>query len=75
MYNQPRSQSLAYICGFEGNKMLRLQYEYIWKSRRDHERSMGMNSVKQIARLASGIIPSTEGQFGIQLTLVLNFED
>ena len=65
----------AYVCGFEGNKMLRRQFEYTWKYRRDQERMMGMNSLKQIARLASGIIPSTESQIDIKLTLVLNFED
>ena len=65
----------AYVCGFEGEKILRRQFEYMWKCRRDQERMMGMNSLKQIARLASGIIPSTESRFDIQLTLVLNFED
>ena len=65
----------AYVCGFEGDKILRRQFEYMWKCRRDQERLMGMNSLKQIARLASSIIPSTQGQYCIQLTLVLNFVD
>lgn len=65
----------AYVCGFEGNKKLMKDFEFTWKCRRDHERMNGMNSVKQIARLASGIIPSTQSYYNVQLTLVLNFED
>ena len=38
----------AYVCGFEGNKNLREQFELHWKRRRDHERMNNMNSLKKI---------------------------
>ncbi len=65
----------AYVCGFDGDKVLRRNFEYMWKVRRDYERGTGMNSVKQIARLASQIIPSAENYHHVHLILVLNFHD
>ena len=47
----------------------------MWKRRRDDERSMGMNCMKQIARLASGLISQHEGGYNFELRLILNFKD
>ena len=66
----------AYVCGFDGDKFLRRQFEHMWKIFRDDERSRsGMNNVKHIARPASQIIPFTENSHSVNLLLVLNFDD
>ena len=65
----------AYVCGFEGDRKLRRQFEDMWKTRRDIERRRGIDNVKQIARLASMVIPFSQNENNVSLTLVLNFDD
>ena len=65
----------AYVCGFDDNWNLRRQFEFMWKQRRDEERMRGMNNMKQIARLASGLIPQHQVGYTVGLRLILNFED
>ena len=65
----------AYVCGFGNDRRLRRQFEDLWKIRRDQERMRGMDFVKAIARLASGIITNNQDGFNVELRLVLNFED
>ena len=65
----------AYVCGFDGDKKLRCDFEKMWKRTRDSERQRGMNNVKQIARLSSQIIPNTQNRAHVTLVLVINFDD
>ena len=64
----------AYVCGFDGNKSDRQQFEWRWKILRDHNRRRGMICMKQIARLASGIIQVNRNS-NPELRLVLLFHD
>ena len=64
----------AYVCGFDGNKGDRQDFERRWKSQRDQERRRGMICMKQIARLASGII-QVNRNYNPELRLVLLFHD
>ena len=65
----------AYVCGFEANGKLRRIFEKSWKQIRDRERMRGVTDLKQIARLASGVIHQTEMLQDINLRLILNFEE
>lgn len=65
----------AYVCGFEGNRNLRRNFEQSWKNRRDEERMMGVTDIKHIARLASGLIQQTMVAYDLNLRLILNFEE
>ena len=47
----------------------------MWKQRRDEERMRGVNCLKQIARLASGLIPQHQVGYTVGLRLILNLED
>ena len=65
----------AYVCGFEANRTLKRRFEESWKHIRDEERMRGVTDLKQIARLASGVIHQTEMLQDINLRLILNFEE
>ena len=65
----------SYVCGFEANGKLRRVFEKSWKNIRDRERMRGVTDLKQIARLASGVIHQTEMLQDINLRLILNFEE
>ena len=65
----------AYLCVFEVNGTLRRSFEESWKHIRDEERMRGVTDLKQIARLASGVIHQTEMLQDINLRLILNFEE
>ena len=65
----------AYVCGFEGNKLLRRNFEEGWKKRCDEERTRRVNCLKQISRLSSGIISQAESGYNIELRMILNFEE
>ena len=62
----------AYVCGFEGDKDSMCKFEHRWKSFRDYERRRGMDCIKQIARIPSGMV---EYWIHLDLTLALNVTD
>ena len=66
---------LAYVCEFEGNRRVIRSFEESWKISHDEERMRGVTELKQIARLASGVIQQTEMLEDIHLRFILNFEE
>ena len=65
----------AYVCGFDGNKTLRLQFEGMWKQKRDKSLLEGLTCMKGIARLAADVMKSAKNVPDLDLRLILNFED
>ena len=65
---------VAYVCGFDGNKHVRENFEFRWKQVRDRERNKGIISIQQIARVASGIV-EVDRHIYPELRLVLLFDD
>lgn len=65
----------AYVCGFDDNKVLMNHFENMCKFRRDEEIRRGMNCMKSIASLASGILPQCQSGNDTELRLIVNFED
>jgi len=64
----------AYVCGFDGDMTTRMYFERRWQIRRAEERYRGMICMKQIARLASGIIQHNR-DYNPELRLVFIFSD
>ena len=64
----------AYVCGFDGDMTTRMYFARRLQIRRAEERYRGMICMKQIARLASGIIHHNR-DYHPELRLVLLFSD
>lgn len=47
---------IAFICGFDGNKILRRQIERQWQEKMHSQITNGINDAKQIARSAGVIV-------------------
>ena len=65
----------AYVCGFDGNKQLRLNFEGMWKQKRDKNVLEGLTCMKGISRLAADVMISAKKVPDLDLRLILNFED
>ena len=62
------------MCDFDAEKRTKQVFETLWKRRRDEERLRGINCVKQIARIASGVISYQLNGNTNELRLILNFK-
>ena len=63
----------AYVCGFDGDRRLMRQFENMWQVKRTEARQRGIICMKQIARLASGIVEQSISNYkSLRLVLLFN---
>ena len=69
----------SYICGFDGNRIVRTYVEQQWKRKRDEVIQRGIICMKQIAQCGQLVIKQVQYDVfkidRMELWLILNFED
>ena len=65
----------AYVCGFDGNRTIRLRIEELWKRNRDQKIRQGVDNPKELAYCVMPIITDINRGNKLNLRLVLLFID
>ena len=70
-----RPYVFAYVCGFDGNKTIRLHIEKHWKRNRDQKIRQGIDDPRELAYCVMPIIRDINNRNELNLRLVLLFRD
>ena len=65
----------AYVCGFDGNRDLRLKVEEMWKRNKDTKLRQGVDNPKELATCVQNVIDDIKQSHSLNLRLVLLFRD